>query len=71
MAHVSVTELQQMARDTFARDLTAEQAEAYRARLPVMVQAVQLVQAWEPRLRASEPAAVHHTPVSGGEAYGT
>jgi hypothetical protein len=66
----SIAELQQMARDTFGRELSAAQAEAYRGRLPTMVRAVHILHAWETRLRDSEPAAVHCTPMPGGETYG-
>jgi hypothetical protein len=67
----AIAELQQMARDTFGRELSAEQAEAYQGRLPTMVQAVRILQAWESRLRDTEPAAVHCTPKAEGDIYGT
>jgi hypothetical protein len=68
---LSIAELQQMARNTFGRELSPAQAEAYRSRLPFMTQAVHILQAWEARLHHSEPAAVHRTPTPAGDAYGT
>lgn len=70
MPERSPTELQQLARQVFGRELSAAQAEAYRGRLVVMAQAVHILQAWEDRLRHSEPAAVHRTPAPEGESYG-
>ncbi len=66
MNQPSTAELQQMARDTFGRELSAAQAEAYRGRLPNMVRAAHILQEWEERLRNSEPAAVHRPPVEEG-----
>ncbi|HEY7491967.1 MAG TPA: hypothetical protein VIH59_12770 [Candidatus Tectomicrobia bacterium] len=71
MPQPSTAELQQLARDTFGRELSAAQAEAYRSRLPFMAQAIHTLQAWESRLRDSEPAAIHRTPLPTGDAYGT
>lgn len=68
--HLSIAELQQMARDVLGRDLSVEQTEAYRGRLVVMVRAVRSLQAWESQLRDIEPAAVHRTPVAEGDRYG-
>ncbi|MBT3269311.1 hypothetical protein HN371_19350 [Candidatus Poribacteria bacterium] len=62
----SVEELQQIARDGFGRDLSAEQAERYRGRLPVMGQAARLIDEWAARLDETAPAAVHRTPVECG-----
>ena len=62
----STAELQQMARDTFGRELSATQAEAYRGRLPAAVRAVHILRQWEERLLGSEPAAVHGALVPGG-----
>ena len=71
MPQLSTAELQQMARETFGRELSPAQAEAYRSRLLFMVQAVRILQDWEARLRNSEPAAVHRTPTPAGDAYGS
>lgn len=62
----SVEELQRIARDVFGRDLSAEQAERYRGRLPVMGQAARLIREWEAQLGETAPAAVHCTPVECG-----
>lgn len=70
MPQLSIAELQQMARHTFGRELSAAQAEAYQGRLVTMVRAVHILQEWEVRLRHSEPAAVHRTPTPEGESYG-
>jgi len=58
-----VAELQAIARDIFGRDLSEEQAERYRGRLPVMGQAAHVIQEWEQTLADASPAAVHRTPV--------
>ncbi|GIX49531.1 MAG: hypothetical protein KatS3mg131_3742 [Candidatus Tectimicrobiota bacterium] len=71
MAQLTTAELQQLARETFGRDLTAAQAEAYRGRLPVMAAAVRLLQAWEERLGESEPAAVFRLAPPQGVPYGS
>jgi hypothetical protein len=68
--HPTTAELQQMARHTFGRELSAQQAEAYRGRLPVMARAAHLLQAWEAELRHDEPAAVHSPLASAGDIHG-
>jgi hypothetical protein len=70
MEHPTTAELQQMARDTFGRELSAEQVQAYRGRLPVMVRAAHILQAWEAQLRHDEPAAVHRPLASEGDSHG-
>ena len=70
MEHPTTAALQQMARDTFGRELSVERAEAYRGRLPVMVRAAHILQAWEARLRHDEPAAVHSPLTSEGNSHG-
>ncbi len=70
MKHPTTAELQQMARTTFSRELSVEQAEAYRGRLPVMVRAAHILQAWEAQLRHDEPAAVHSPLASEGDIHG-
>ena len=67
----SIDDLQQIARDGFGRDLSAEQAERYRGRLPVMGQAARLIDEWAARLEETAPAAVHRTPVECGNMDGT
>ena len=54
----NVDDLKRMARETFGRELSDAQIEAYRARLPTMVNNVQRLREWEPRLRQAEPALV-------------
>ena len=71
MNQASTAELQQMVRDTFGRELTEAQVEAYRGRLLNMVRAVHILREWEEKIDTSEPAAVHRTPTFEGEEYGT
>jgi hypothetical protein len=71
MEQPTTAALQQMARDSFGRELRPEQAEAYRGRLPVMVRAAHILQTWESQLRDVEPAAVYSTPAPTGEMHGT
>lgn len=63
MSRFSIAELQQMARDTFGRDLSEGEIEVYRTRLPAMVQAVTMLKEWESRLNDTVPATVYVTPV--------
>ena len=58
MAEPSVAELQQMARESFGRELSEAEALAYRGRLPTMARNVRRLRQWEERLRAAEPAQV-------------
>jgi predicted Zn-dependent peptidase len=58
MAEPSIAELQQMARESFGRELSEAQAASYRGRLPTMAQNVRRLRQWEERLRAVEPAQV-------------
>jgi len=58
MPEPSVAELQQMARESFGRELSEAEALAYRGRLPTMAQNVRRLRQWEERLRAAEPAQV-------------
>jgi hypothetical protein len=66
MEQPTTAALQQIARDVFGRELSLDEVEAYRGRLSVMVDAIRILQAWEPQLRHTEPAAVHSTPRSAG-----
>lgn len=65
MTNNNVDDLKRMARETFGRELSDAQIEAYRGRLPTMVKNVQRLRAWEPRLRQAEPALVQR--VVGGD----
>lgn len=62
---LSTSELQQLAREILGHEVSAEQAEAYRARLPTMARVVRVLRTWEPQLREVEPAAVYSVLVSG------
>ncbi len=65
--HLSTSELQQLAREILGHDVSAEQAEAYRARLPTMARVVRTLRKWEPQLREVEPAAVYRVLANGNE----
>ena len=58
MSRPSLDELKRMARETFGRELSDAQAEAYRGRLPTMVQNVRRLRDWERRLGTIDPALV-------------
>ena len=57
--NLTTRELQQLAREILGHDVSPEQAEAYRARLPRMARVARILREWEPRLREVEPAAVY------------
>jgi hypothetical protein len=57
----STAELQQMARDTFGRELSAAEAEAYRVRLPTMARNIERLRAFARELRDTAPAQVQVT----------
>jgi len=58
MTKLSVAEIQQIARETFGRELSEAQAEAYRGRLPTMARIVERVRQLEPRLRDAHPTQI-------------
>jgi len=58
VAKLSVKELQEIARSHFGRDLSEEQALAYRGRLPTMARIVERVRQLEPQLRDAQPAQI-------------
>jgi hypothetical protein len=62
MAKPSVAEIQQIARETFGRELSPAQAEAYRGRLPTMARIVERVRKLEPNLRDAHPVQVMRVP---------
>jgi hypothetical protein len=64
MATPSLDELKRMARETFGRELSDAQVEAYRGRLPTMVQNMHLLRDRERRLGTTDPAQVQQ--VGGG-----
>lgn len=63
----TIDELKRMARETFGRELSEAEAEAYRGRLPTMVANVRRLQEWEPRLRHAEPALVQWVVTGAGD----
>jgi hypothetical protein len=63
----TVDELKRMARETFERELSDAQAQAYRGRLPTMAANVRRLREWEPRLRHAEPALVQRVVVGGDD----
>jgi len=63
----TVDELKRMARETFGRELSDAQAEAYRGRLPTMAANVRRLREWEPRLRHAEPALVQRVLTGAGD----
>ena len=70
MEQPTTAALQQIARDVFGRELNLDEIEAYRGRLSVMVDAIRILQAWEPQLRDIAPAGVHSTPPCEGDVHG-
>jgi hypothetical protein len=63
----TIDDLKRMARDTFGRELSNAEAEAYRGRLPTMVENVRRLRAWAPRLRQAEPALVQRVVAGDGD----
>jgi hypothetical protein len=64
MSRPSLEELKRMARETFGRELSDNQAEVYRGRLPTMAKNVRLLRDRERRLGAIDPAQVQR--IGGG-----
>jgi hypothetical protein len=62
MTKLSVAEIQRIARESFGRDLSEAQAEAYRGRLPTMARIIERVRQLEPQLRDAHPAQVMRMP---------
>jgi len=62
MTQPSIAEIQQIARETFGRELSEAQAEAYRGRLPTMARIVERVRQLAPKLRDAHPAQVMRVP---------
>jgi hypothetical protein len=58
MSSPSLEDLKRMARESFGRELSDAQAEAYRGRLPTMVRNRRLLRDWERRLGPIDPAQV-------------
>ena len=64
MSRPSLDELRRMARESFGRELSEAQADAYRGRLPTMARNARLLRDWERRLGTLDPAQVQR--VGGG-----
>ena len=62
MAQASENELRDMARALFGREIEADKARSFRARLPVMARAKALLEDWDGRLGETEPASVYRLP---------
>jgi hypothetical protein len=58
MASPSLDDLKRMARESFDRELSDAQAEAYRGRLPTMARNIRLLRDWERRLDLIDPSQV-------------
>jgi hypothetical protein len=63
----TIDELKKMARETFGRELSDAQVEAYRGRLPTMVKNVERLRDWAPHLRHAEPALVQRVVAGAGD----
>ena len=64
MSRPSLDDLRRMARESFGRELSEAQADAYRGRLPTMTRNARLLRDWERRLGTLDPAQVQR--VGGG-----
>jgi hypothetical protein len=62
MAQPSEGELQEMARALFGREIEADKARSFRARLPAMARVKALLQDREGRLGETEPVSVYRVP---------
>ena len=58
MSRPSLDDLKRMARESFGRELSEAQADAYRGRLPTMTRNARLLRDWERRLGTLDPAQV-------------
>jgi len=68
MAKPDTETLRRQARDVFGRELSTAQIEAYRGRLPTMLRNLQILEAWQARLRLAHPALVQR--VRAGDEHG-
>ena len=62
MSEPSTETLQHLVREVFGRDMSAQQVEAVRPRLVLMLRNVELLDSWAAALGRTGPAAVHATP---------
>ncbi len=65
MTEPSDSELRQMARKLFGRDIDAGRIATFRARLVHMARVKALLEDWEGRLGESEPVTVYRVPAPG------
>ncbi len=66
MTEPSDSELRQMARKLFGRDIDAARIATFRTRLVHMARVKALLEDWEGRLGESEPVTVYQVPAPGG-----
>ncbi len=66
MTEPSDSELRQMARKLFGRDIDAARITTFRARLALMARVKALLEDWEGRLGESEPVTVYRVPAPEG-----
>ena len=66
MTEPSDSELRQMARKLFGRDIDAARIATFRTRLAHMAHVKALLEDWEGRLGESEPVTVYQVPAPGG-----
>ncbi len=65
MTEPSDSELRQMARKLFGRDIDAARVATFRGRLVHMARVKALLEDWEGRLGESEPVTVYRVPAPG------
>ncbi len=70
MTESSDSELRQMARKLFGRDIDAARVATFRARLAHMARVKALLEDWEGRLGESEPVTVYQVPAPGSGTRG-
>ncbi len=66
MTEPSDSELRQMARKLFGRDIDAARIATFRARLAHMARVKALIEDWEGRLGESEPVTIYRAPAPEG-----
>ena len=66
MTEPSDSELRQMARKLFGRDIDAARIAAYRARLTPMARVKALLADWDGRLGETEPVTLYRVPAPEG-----
>ena len=66
MTEPSDSELRQMARELFGRDIDAARIATFRTRLAHMARVKALIEDWAGRLGEGEPVTVYRVPATGG-----